>query len=60
MSNKLIFKKLLELSKRAKSVKSDSRLRHSPNEHDIQLASENANFMQESQFLTISPEGSEN
>ena len=48
--------KLLDLSKRASKIKSDPQLRHTPNEHDLSTASENARLMQIYQYKTISTE----
>ena len=49
-------RKMSELSKRAKAVKGDHKLRHIPNEHDLQLASDNVRFMQLHQYKSISAE----
>ena len=45
--------KMSELSERAKTIKSDLKLRHRPNEHDIKLSSDNTRFMQPFQHQTI-------
>ena len=52
--------KLSDLAERAKAIKADPNLRHSPNEYDIRKASENANLMQSQQFKTIKGESGEN
>ena len=48
--------KLLDLSKQAGKIKSDPQLRHTPNEHDLSIASENAQLLQIYQYQTISAE----
>ena len=48
--------KMSELSKRAKLVKADPKLRHIPNEHDLQVSSDNARFMQPYQHESIAAE----
>ena len=51
--------KMLELSKRARAVKTDPKLRHAPNEHDLKLFSENTQLMQPLQYesITVESEG---
>jgi hypothetical protein len=46
-------RKLSKLSERAAAVRADPRLRHTPNEHDIRKASENARLMAAPQYRTI-------
>ena len=48
--------KLLELSKRAAAMKTDPSLRHVPNEHDINIVSENTRLVQLYQYQTINAE----
>ena len=52
--------KMSELSKRARIVKADSKLRHAPNKHDLRIASENARFMQPFQYESITAESEGN
>ena len=53
---KKVKQRMSELSKRAKAVKADPKLRHAPNEHDLQVASDNACFMQPFQHESITAE----
>jgi hypothetical protein len=44
------------LRKRADLIRHDLKLRHTPNEHDMRIASENARFMDTYQYQTIKSE----
>ena len=57
MQDKNIKLKLLDLSKQASAIKDDPQLRHTPNDHDLSVASENTRFMQIYQYQTICTEG---
>ena len=54
MRDENVQKKLLDLSKRASAIKADSKLRHTPNEHDLSISTENTRLMQNYQCQTIS------
>ena len=56
MHEKNIQQKLRELSARASAIKSDPKLRHTPTEHDLLVASENARLMQAYQYQTMNAE----
>lgn len=51
--------KLLELSGRASAIKTDPKLRHVPNSHDVAVVSENTKLMQTYQYQTIKVESDE-
>jgi hypothetical protein len=51
-----VSKKLADLAKRADKVKIDPNLRHMPNEHDIQVVSQNTQLAQYHQYQTMDNE----
>ena len=50
-------KRLEKLSKKADKVRSDPKLRHTPNERDLKVVSENVRLMHSAQYETIKSEG---
>ena len=47
---------LKEIAKRAALIKADPNLRHTPNKHDLKVASEHAKLMLNPQYQTLKDE----